>query len=608
MGYTITMNREEFLNEVEDLAKSMEKASKRCWEGYKPTPGKKPYAEGSCMKKAEDGSNCGMCKACKSMKKADSEEKRDPIGPYNKEPVDESKPKITLPMSAIKRKKKEEAQMEKSEDLEKGRKPAPIGTKSPDGSRVKTAQGWMPVKGSGSSKKESSKTESSDLPKKNLFGSLSSKEHHTESDKHSALAEKYEKQGNKDEADKHNKLAGLHQQAGFVVSKKERAETAGDTLKPANKKALRQMYKEGISRIHSIYDNLFKKSEGENMTKEETEVLQKAKELGKDALSEVAKNLTPAQKELLGKVLSKAMAPSNEPLSTPKPKKVEDLPQEDVKPEGTQYEFGDRKDSDLVQEKMDEVKHQGDNSPEGFEGQKVEDPQTQPDWEAQAAPEQAQSKMAKSEEETEDLEKAMEEKMDELMTTLCKAGHKKEAIMEALKKKGKYSKKAESSYEKANSEVAKQAKTKADDQKAPEPKENDHKKEMKKSVVWNDWNSDALGNSAKRGHNCHWEGVSGYLEKSEAVQAERLSKGEFLNVEPQDELKKGEGEPSDPRKVSVNDLIEQHLDMSFDDIKGKQERAMGFKPNGTIAKSFSDEDLAKSMNMSIEEVNKILGK
>ena len=23
----------------------------RCWEGYKPTPGKKPFSEGSCMKK-----------------------------------------------------------------------------------------------------------------------------------------------------------------------------------------------------------------------------------------------------------------------------------------------------------------------------------------------------------------------------------------------------------------------------------------------------------------------------------------------------------------------------------------------------------------------------
>lgn len=26
----------------------------RCWSGYKPTPGKKPYEKGSCMKETED--------------------------------------------------------------------------------------------------------------------------------------------------------------------------------------------------------------------------------------------------------------------------------------------------------------------------------------------------------------------------------------------------------------------------------------------------------------------------------------------------------------------------------------------------------------------------
>ena len=27
--------------------------AKRCWKGYKPTPGKKPYSKGSCMKEAK---------------------------------------------------------------------------------------------------------------------------------------------------------------------------------------------------------------------------------------------------------------------------------------------------------------------------------------------------------------------------------------------------------------------------------------------------------------------------------------------------------------------------------------------------------------------------
>jgi hypothetical protein len=30
----------------------MEISEKRCWKGYKPTPGKKPYSKGSCMKEA----------------------------------------------------------------------------------------------------------------------------------------------------------------------------------------------------------------------------------------------------------------------------------------------------------------------------------------------------------------------------------------------------------------------------------------------------------------------------------------------------------------------------------------------------------------------------
>lgn len=32
-------------------AKKMAKAEGRCWEGYEPVPGKKPYSEGSCRKK-----------------------------------------------------------------------------------------------------------------------------------------------------------------------------------------------------------------------------------------------------------------------------------------------------------------------------------------------------------------------------------------------------------------------------------------------------------------------------------------------------------------------------------------------------------------------------
>jgi hypothetical protein len=38
----------------EDLEYPMAASENRCWEGYEPTPGKKPYSEGSCKKIAKD--------------------------------------------------------------------------------------------------------------------------------------------------------------------------------------------------------------------------------------------------------------------------------------------------------------------------------------------------------------------------------------------------------------------------------------------------------------------------------------------------------------------------------------------------------------------------
>lgn len=35
------------------LNKNKKSSENRCWEGYEPTPGKKPYAKGSCQKKSE---------------------------------------------------------------------------------------------------------------------------------------------------------------------------------------------------------------------------------------------------------------------------------------------------------------------------------------------------------------------------------------------------------------------------------------------------------------------------------------------------------------------------------------------------------------------------
>lgn len=45
--------REEFLNNKDLQAYVIEKAKGRCWEGYEPTPGKEPFAPGSCKPKAK---------------------------------------------------------------------------------------------------------------------------------------------------------------------------------------------------------------------------------------------------------------------------------------------------------------------------------------------------------------------------------------------------------------------------------------------------------------------------------------------------------------------------------------------------------------------------
>ncbi|NDC31900.1 MAG: hypothetical protein EBZ58_13430, partial [Bacteroidetes bacterium] len=39
-------------DELQKAKQTIQKLEKRCWEGYQPVPGKKPYSKGSCVKKA----------------------------------------------------------------------------------------------------------------------------------------------------------------------------------------------------------------------------------------------------------------------------------------------------------------------------------------------------------------------------------------------------------------------------------------------------------------------------------------------------------------------------------------------------------------------------
>lgn len=43
-----------YLDRTAKVRKALDDFEKRCWEGYKPVPGKKPYSKGSCAKKSEE--------------------------------------------------------------------------------------------------------------------------------------------------------------------------------------------------------------------------------------------------------------------------------------------------------------------------------------------------------------------------------------------------------------------------------------------------------------------------------------------------------------------------------------------------------------------------
>lgn len=44
----------QYVAHISNIIKESEDLEERCWDGYKPTPGKKPYEKGSCMKEEDD--------------------------------------------------------------------------------------------------------------------------------------------------------------------------------------------------------------------------------------------------------------------------------------------------------------------------------------------------------------------------------------------------------------------------------------------------------------------------------------------------------------------------------------------------------------------------
>ena len=111
-----------------------------------------------------------------------------------------------------------------------------------------------------------------------------------------------------------------------------------------------------------------------------------------------------------------------------------------------------------------------------------------------------------------------------------------------------------------------------------------NKKNMTKSVTWEGQNL-LKANTGGRNFNFN---VEHFITETLKVEA------------PAPDIKKSEG------KEDLNDLIEKGGDRNWDQIRDER-KAAAHKTNGSLVKSFSDEELAESMGITVEEAKKILG-
>lgn len=334
--------------------------------------------------------------------------------------------------------------------------------------------------------------------------------------------------------------------------------------------------------------------------------------LGPDALKKATEHLSEGQKELLGKILKKAKgeqvmstekiekaeAKNLDKEAIKKPKNVKDLDSHEVPQDPQGFDAEDEK---MVKFEMAEHKHQGDNSPEGIEGQVIKAKQEKDDEEYEMPKKDAIKEHQKlvqvlespshkddkkeAKKQKKELKEMKKSNLDEVLeneanlVVICKAmqakGKSKEDFLNQAKKRNMDSAKCEKCWDMAS-------------------------KKMEKSVKWNDWNADVLGASTKRGRNLVVKGFNEYLE-SEGQKAEELAKSKTEIFSNPSEYKGG--------KLSLNDLIEQGLDRSQDQINSTKEKvASAALRTAKFSKSFSDEDLNSTLRISQEDAEKAIDK
>jgi hypothetical protein len=383
-----------------------------------------------------------------------------------------------------------------------------------------------------------------------------------------------------------------------------------------------------------------KKSEGE-LTMEVKDtlkgILARINELGPDGLKKAAALLTPEQNALLNKILTKALSMDKEAVK--KPKNVKDLNSHEI----PKQEGGiDEEDEKLVKPEADSHRAQGDNSPEGIEGQviKSEKPAVQGDQKAYGGKDASSNYVEKSEDEVEMPKKKFKEehkKLVEVLESPSREDDKEEAKKQKKELKEEMNKPEKEDKKMKKSEVLEEI-YKSDEklselcskcmskgmkkekflEKASEMgwdvkkcdmawsrSEKAAQKPMKKSIEWNDWTADAFGIGAKRGRNFHVSGNDVEIEKQETSTKETLKKGEYLNEFTHEVFAK-----SDNKKVSINDLIEKSLDRDSCTVEEIYQHVTGKKAPKTavLTKSFDDSEIEAALGIDSKKAEEILGK
>lgn len=391
---------------------------------------------------------------------------------------------------------------------------------------------------------------------------------------------------------------------------------------------------------------------------EQAEKMEKSQQTAKEALFETIKKLGPegikakiptlekSEKELLYSALEEMKKSASPAMDA---NYAAEYVKGDVYKDTVIQEdkADDDQDEKLVDPKNAKMKHQGDNAPEGFEGQVIKsekDIDIADDAEETAdeavdkvkkmKKEDHKKKMNKSEELLEEVKKS-DDMMYKMVSKMCGMGKGKDYIMDKCMAKGLDGEKVGSMIDRAMKEhkkemhkgekldgydkddilaEEKQSKDGLDkmqkekdrgDKERPEAlkveKENkeaqdkvdDCKQGMKKSAVWTEENELLKANTGGRNH--HFS-VNNYYDE---VLAKSESEGES-----EEKLAKSE----EDKKEDINDIIEKGGDASRDEVICKSMvEANKEKVSGKFYKSFADNEIAQALGLTEEEAKEILG-